>query len=852
MTVSVPIEGTNLQLRSLAVLIAALLWGVMFQATADDLEFNTDILDVHDKANIDLSRFSRAGYIMPGHYIMTLEVNKDDIPDLDVEWVVPENDPKGSMPCLTSELVADIGLKNDVRQKLTWSHGGQCLDLKSLPGAEARGDLGKSILYLGIPQAWLEYRAPNWEPPSHWDSGIAGILLDYYVSAGTRQNNNGGSTRTVSGNGTAGGNWGPWRLRADWQANMNRGQGQNSTRWDWSRYYAYRALPSLGAKLTMGEDSLYSNIFDSFRFTGASLQSDDNMLPPNLKGYAPEVTGTAKTNAKVIISQQGRVLEETQVAAGPFRIQDLNGMVSGTLDVRVEEQDGTVQTFTVNTATVPYLTRPGLVRYKLAAGRPSGMEHHADGPEFTTGEFSWGVNNGWSLYGGGIGSKEYKALALGIGRDLMKFGAMSFDVTRSQASLPHEDGDLGGASYRLSYSKRFDETNSQVTFAGYRFSERNFMSMGEYLDSRHDGERKGSSKELYTITFSQQIPEWGVSAFLNYSHQTYWDQPKNDRYTLTLSHFFDVGVLHNLSMSATAFRNSYFHTTDNGMYLSVSVPWGSSGTFGYSGSYGRDGNSHQVNYYDRIGDHDSYQLSSGLSRQGNTANGYWDHDGDMAHVNANANYQPDNSSMLSLSVQGGMTVTAQGAALHRSNQQGAARMMVDTGGVPDIPVRGFGNTTNTNYFGKAVVTDVGSYYRNQVSIDLNALPDNAEASRSVVQDTLTEGAIGYRKFDVVSGSRAMAVLRLTDGSYPPFGATVQNTQGQNTGIVGDEGNVYLSGMHPGDKMTVQWGSDGKCVLALPPSFPGTPNPGLLLPCTTEATRAPGNSVASSTQSTKQS
>ena len=82
------------------------------------------------------------------------------------------------------------------------------------------------------------------------------------------------------------------------------------------------------------------------------------MLPPNLRGYAPEVTGVAKSNAKVIIRQQGRVLYETTVAAGPFRIQDLNDAVSGELNVRVEEQDGSVQEFTMNTASIPYLTRP--------------------------------------------------------------------------------------------------------------------------------------------------------------------------------------------------------------------------------------------------------------------------------------------------------------------------------------------------------------------------------------------------------------------------------------------------------------------------------------------------------------
>ena len=157
---------------------------------------------------------------------------------------------------------------------------------------------------------------------------------------------------------------------------------------DWSRYYAYRAVSALRSKLTLGEGYLDSGLFDSFRFGGLSLRSDDNMLPPNLRGYAPEVTGVAKSNAKVIISQQGRVLYETTVAAGPFRIQDLNDAVSGDLDVRVEEQDGSVQAFTMSTASIPYLTRPGALRYKLALGKPSDLDHRYRGPLFGTGEFS--------------------------------------------------------------------------------------------------------------------------------------------------------------------------------------------------------------------------------------------------------------------------------------------------------------------------------------------------------------------------------------------------------------------------------------------------------------------------------
>lgn len=83
------------------------------------------------------------------------------------------------------------------------------------------------------------------------------------------------------------------------------------------------------------------------------------MLPPSLRGYAAEMSGIARTNAKVTVSQLGKVVYQTTVASGPFRIQSLNSAVNGQLDMKVEEQDGSVQTFQVDNASVPYLTRPG-------------------------------------------------------------------------------------------------------------------------------------------------------------------------------------------------------------------------------------------------------------------------------------------------------------------------------------------------------------------------------------------------------------------------------------------------------------------------------------------------------------
>lgn len=823
---------SSFRLRSIALLVAVMLGSSACFVRADDIQFNSDVLDVKDRANIDLGQFSRSGYIMPGDYVMIVHVNKQELPEQSIFFYAPDDDPEGSEACIAPELVEQLGLKPDAKKKLIWWHQGQCLFVDSLHGMSSRGELGSASLYIGIPQAYLEYTSDNWDPPSRWDEGIPGFIFDYNLNAQTRhQQRQGGQSYNLSGNGVVGANLGAWRLRADWQARYDDQVGSGASpqkSLDWSRYYAYRAIPQLGAKLTVGENYLNSDIFDSFRFAGASLVTDDSMLPPNLRGYAPEVSGVARTNAKVTISQQGRVLYETQVAAGPFRIQDINDAVSGQLDVRVEEQDGGVQEFKMDTASIPYLTRPGSVRYKMAMGRPSDWQHQANGPLFGAGEFSWGVSNGWSLYGGGVAGGDYAAAAVGVGRDLMQFGALSFDVTQSSATLPQE-GRLSGKSYRLSYAKSFDEYDSQITFAGYRFSDQDFMSMSEYLDAHTFGQRTQSSKEMYSATFNKQFRESGLSVYANYTHQTYWESPDSDRYNLTLSRYFDAGRFKNLSVSLTAYRSLYNNISDDGMYLSLSMPWDGTGSVNYNNTLNRSNTTHQIGYYDRLGDHDSYQLNAGQGSNGSTASAYYTHRGDVAQMNASASYQEGSYSSVGVSLQGGATVTAEGAALHRSGVQGGTRILLDTDGVPDVPVRGYGATSSTNGYGKAVVADVSSYYRNKVSIDLNTLPDNAEATRSVAQATLTEGAIGYRRFDVVAGEKAMAVIRMADGTPPPFGATVLNRKQQEVGIVSDGGSIYLSGIKPGEEMTVTWGGRMQCVLGLPQTLQSS-DTDLLLPC----------------------
>ena len=804
-----------------AMLRTGLLSGLMSIAgqvwAGDDIQFNTDVLDLNDRTNIDLSQFSRSGFILPGTYLMRVQINTHSLPEQRIAFYPPDDDPKGSQACVSADLVEQLGLKKDQLSQLAWWKDGECLDNSSLPGLEVSGDLSTSTLHISIPHAYLEYSAQNWDPPSRWDEGVPGLLLDYSLTAQSINQRNAASRTNLTGNGTVGANAGPWRLRADWQGRIDENT-RRQQRLEWNRFYAYRALPSIGSRLMLGENYLYSDLFDSFRFTGFALNSDDSQLPPNLRGYAPEVVGVAKTNAKITISQQGRVIYETLVAAGPYRIQDLSNAVTGSLDVRVEEQDGTVNSFKVESSSIPYLTRPGTVRYKLASGRPT-LQDGGLGSVFGSGEFSWGVSNGWSLYGGGISDSNYTALSLGVGRDLLAFGALSFDVSQARTTL-HDDT-LAGSSYRLSYSKRFEEYDSQFSFAGYRFSEKSYVSMSEYLNARRYGRPVEGSKSLYTVTFNKHFRDAGLSAYLTYTDQSFWDRPSNQRWNLSLARSFSVGSVKNINASLNMFsnqeRNLRTGTQKNttGMFVSLTLPLGRTGSLSTSANRSQNKNTYSARFSDQLGERSHYQLTA----DSNSVGGYLSHAADHADLSLSASLQENRHTSLGMSARGGATLTPYGGAGHRSSGAGGTRLMLDTSGVSGVPVRGYGRATTSNFFGKAVVPDVNSYVRTAASVDLEKLPANVEATRSVTELTLTEGAIGYRTLDVVAGHKAMAVLRLPDGSAPPFGGTVRNEKRQETGIVNDGGSVYLSGIRPGERMVVSWGGVERCTLVIPANLP---------------------------------
>ncbi|EFE51218.1 hypothetical protein PROVRETT_10127, partial [Providencia rettgeri DSM 1131] len=123
----------------------------------------------------------------------------------------------------------------------------------------------------------------------------------------------------------------------------------------------------------VGETSTGSEVLDGIPLKGIKLRSSEQMLPSQLRGFSPVVSGIANSNARVTVRQNGSVIYETYVAPGPFSIDDIQqaGM-SGNYDVTITEADGTERQFVVPYSSLPIMLRPGGWKYEVASGRYNG------------------------------------------------------------------------------------------------------------------------------------------------------------------------------------------------------------------------------------------------------------------------------------------------------------------------------------------------------------------------------------------------------------------------------------------------------------------------------------------------
>lgn len=456
-------------------------------------------------------------------------------------------------------------------------------------------------------------------------------------------------------------------------------------------------------------------------------------------------------------------------------------------------------------------------------------------PLFWTGEASWGWLSDISLYGGAIvTADDYQAATGGVGFNLNRFGSFSLDITRAEANLRNDDqGKQRGFSYRANYAKRFEETNSQVTFAGYRFSDKEYVTMSEYISSRDGSDSSSNEKESYVLSFNQYVAPLELNTYLSITRNTYWNSQTNTNYSFSLSRSFDIDAFKNISASLAMSRVSWNNNQENQYYLSLSLPLENNRNIMYSlQRYGDDATTQTATWYDGSDRNNPWNMSvSGTDKEfgdGEAAmRGYYQHYSPYGRLNVNGSVKPSSYRSFSAGWNGSFTATRYGAALHDYNTGNSSRVMVDADGIAGVEVNN--NRSMTNMFGISVVPSVGNYTTATVMVNNNNLPDGVDVTNSVIRTTLTEGAIGYMPLSATKGYQIIGVIRLEDGRYPPLGVTVTDkATGRDIGLVADDGFVYLSGIQENSILTLKW-NDNVCDMT-PPNHSNINGQAIILPC----------------------
>lgn len=802
----------------LAFLIAFALGAVSQAVYARDF-FNPDLIELDDPGmkGADLSAFE-SGSQLPCTYRVDVVISEQVVDTRDIRF----DSVKGAdgdmilQPCLSVAQLKSWGVKTELFPAL--SSDGECAKLAAIPHASADFLFAAQRLVISIPQAALSPQARGYVPPEMWDEGITAAMLNYSLSGSNNwtRNGNGSDTNSQYANLRPGINIGPWRLRnyTTWSRDSS-----GNDRWDTVYTYAQRAIVPLKAQFTAGDSSSPADVFDSMPFRGAQLASDDDMMPESLKGYAPVVRGIARTNAQVIIRQNGYQIYQSYVAPGAFEITDMYPTGgAGDLDVTVKESDGSEQHYTVAFASLPVLQREGRFKYAVTGGQYRSYNSDVDKTPFSQLTGIYGLPWGLTLYGGFQEASKYQSLALGVGKNMGDFGAFSTDVTQAW-SKPQDLDKSNGQSWRIRYSKNFVETGTNFAIAGYRYSTSGYYGMQEVLDSYGDNraleDRRRNRAEL---TMSQIIGQNLGALMLSAVREDYWNSGKTmESYSAGYNNSWKsitYGITYTYSKNGS--NDYYGHRTsydkDQQIALNISVPlekflprtWASysmnaSKNNGTTHSVGLNGSALENNALSW-----NVQQGYGTNDVGYTGNANADYKGTYAEVTAGYGYDKD-SDRLNYGLQGGIIAHADGVTF--SQPLGETNVLIKAPGAKGVSIQNQSGA-KTDWRGYTTVSNLTPYRKNDVALITDTLPDDVELELTNKTVIPTRGAIVRADYVANVGQRVLMTLNHSRGQPVPFGAiaTVKG-QSNNSFIVGDKGQVYLTGLSPSGTLLLKWGND---------------------------------------------
>ncbi|CAI1031759.1 Outer membrane usher protein fimD precursor [Serratia fonticola] len=841
----------RVRLSQVACFVAAqmaLMTGTMMTAQARDY-FNPALLELGNPGQkaVDLTSFEDKGGQMPGTYRVDVFLNNEKMETRNVEFRQGK-DAKGNetlQPCIPVDDLTSWGVLTKKFPEIG-APGSACANLAAIPQASSDFRFARQQLLLSFPQSSVNNAARGWVDPKLWDEGIPAVLLNYSITGANNyaKNGRGDDSNSQYVNLRPGVNIGPWRLRnyTTWNRSSSSGQdGQTIDKWDTVYTYAQRDIIALKSQFTAGDTTTAADVFDSIPFRGAQLASDDEMVPESLRGYAPVVRGIARSNAQVTIRQNGYVIYQTYVSPGSFEITDMYPSGgSGDLNVTIKESDGSEQQLVIPFASLPVLQREGRLKYSATTGVYRSYDNSVDKTPLSEGTVIYGLPAGFTIYGGGQFSSKYQSLAAGVGKNLGDFGALSLDVTQAWSKQKDQEKE-SGQSWRVRYSKNFVQTGTNFSVAGYRYATSGYWGMQEVLDSYTSGnsnpmqERRRNRAEL---TLSQNLWEGAGNLGITAAREDYWNTDRRmESYGASYNNSWN-GISYGLTYtynrnSQAAYANTMgdgstgsgnsgrIYDKDQLFALSLSVPLNR--LFGdkhptyvnYMANSSKNGNTtNSVSVGGTVLDDNnlswSVQQGYGTKGQGNSGSANADWRATYGELNGGYSYDK-NSQRVNYGVQGGILAHENGVTL--GQPLGETVVLVAAPDAKSVSVQGQ-TGVKTDFRGYAVVPYASPYRKNDVTLNTETFADNTEVAITTQTVVPTRGAVVRARYQTSVGSRVLMTLLYQGGKPVPFGAIVSagNSKDAEGFIVGDAGQVYLTGLEQSGQLKVQWGSgaDEQC------------------------------------------
>lgn len=788
------------------------------------VQFNDIFLQQFGPSPIDASRFAKGNVAAPGDYRADLYVNEVWLGRAEVTLKKAEGD--STVPCFNRDLLERIGVdftKLSAEASTLLDKGKDtCAPLPVLINdAVASFDNGEQRLDVSVPQVALSRQPRGYVDPRYWDEGVPAALLQY--NANVYHSVSGGMAATQGYVGlTAGVNFGPWRFRHNGSLTTSTLGGDH---YQDIQTTLQRSIAPLKSQLLLGDGFTDGAMFDSVGFRGVQLATDDRMYPESQRGYAPTIRGTARSNALVQVLQNGNVLYETTVAAGPFEINDLYPTgYGGNLQVVVTEADGTKTTSLVPYAAAVNALRPGITRFNLTAGQFRDAQISTT-PLLFQGTVQHGYTNTITGYGGVTAAEGYVAAVIGAALNT-KIGAFGLDVTQSNANLQGQ-ASRSGQSVRLSYTERVAPTDTNISVAAYRYSSSGFLSLRDAMMIRAgnvnmNGYGNGVQRSSLQVTVNQNLPQGYGAFYLSGSTQDYWNRAGTDTQ-------FQAGYNNNFKRInyGVSLSRQYDLTTqkwDNRVMLTLGIPLGTGSHAPYStSSVQQDSNGgttlqEAVTGTMGVDNAFTYGLNAGYSGGGQS--------GDTANFGSNASYRSpvatftgnvgasSGYTQAGAGVSGGIVAYSGGVAF--TPTMGETMAIVEAKDAAGARITA-GSGLRIDPWGHALVSNLTPFSNNEIEIDPKGLPVSVELKSTSQRVAPTAGAVVRVAFET-DNPGAAAIIRGTtaEGKPLPYGADVLDESGNVVGTVAQGGRAVVRGLKmTTGELTVKWGdaADYQCKLS---------------------------------------